>query len=103
MDAGFFPLVMIAILAFAVAVAAWHYSRARNVLEDWAEANSYEILSSEHRWFRRGPFWWRTGKGQEVYYVTVRTLDRQIKRGWVRCGNLFLGLFVSEADVRWDE
>ena len=52
--------------------------------------------------FVGGPFFWTIGK-QEVYYVTIRTADGQIKRGWVRCGNWFLGVLVDEAQVRWDE
>jgi hypothetical protein len=103
MDAVFPLLGMIALVVFAVAIMAWHYSRARSVLEEWAGTNGYEILSSERRWFRRGPFWWSTSRGQEVCYVTVRTSDGQVKRGWVRCGNWFFGLLMNDAAVRWDD
>jgi hypothetical protein len=73
-------------VVFLASMLTFHFSRARSILEQWAELNGYEIVSSEHR-FLGGPFWWRKGKGQEVYYVTIRTSDGQLKRGW----------FVAEA------
>jgi predicted DCC family thiol-disulfide oxidoreductase YuxK len=96
-------VVIVLILIFAAAMMMWHYARGEQMLERWARDNGYEIVASERRWFRRGPFFWWTGKGQEVFYVTVRTADGRNKRGWVRCGNWFLGMLVSEAEVRWDE
>jgi hypothetical protein len=89
-------------LALIAAILIFHFSRARSILQQWAESNGYEILSSEHRFFG-GPFWWRKSKGQEVYYVTIRTSDGQQKRGWVRCGGWWLGIFSNNADVKWDE
>jgi hypothetical protein len=99
-----FPAIGILVLvAFIVTLWMFHFSRARSILEHWAEENGYEILSSEHRW-KGGAFWWRKSKGQEVYYVTVRTPDGQIRQGWVRCGGWFGGVFFSDhADVKWDE
>ena len=98
--AVFFILV---IAAIAIGSMVWHYSRAQDVLTGWAKDNGYEIVSSERCWFWRGPFFFRTSKGQEVYYVTVRAPDDQLRRGWVRCGGWFLGLFSDQADVEWDE
>jgi hypothetical protein len=97
------PFLIVLVVLFVVGGMVWHFSRARNILQRWAEANGYEILSSEIRWFRRGPFFWTTSKGQDVYYVTIRTPDGQIRNGWVRCGGWFLGLLSDKADVRWDE
>lgn len=78
--------------------------RARRILEDWAAQNDYQILSSEVRWLRKGPFLtWRTSRNQIVYYITVRTLDGTIKNGWVRCGGFWLGTFQNKAEVRWDD
>jgi hypothetical protein len=98
-----FPVIGIALLlVFAVAMLIFHYSRARSILEHWAEENGYEIVSSEHRWMG-GRFWWRKSRNQEVYYVTVRTREGQFRRGWVRCGGWFLGVWSDHADVEWDE
>jgi hypothetical protein len=33
--------------------------------------------------FVRGPFFWTTGKGQEVFYVTVRDEAGDTSRGFV--------------------
>jgi len=99
-------LPAIGFLAFvALVIMLWvlHFSRAKSILEQWAEENGYEILSSERRWFG-GTFWWRRSRGQEVYYVTIRTPAGQIRKGWVRCGGWFGGvLFSNQADVEWDE
>jgi hypothetical protein len=98
-----FMLFMIFIgVVFSVFII-FHYSRTNSILEYWAESNGYEIMSREHRFFRLGPFWWRKSKSHEVYYVTIRTLDGEIRRGWVRCGSWFWGIFTNKADVEWDE
>ena len=96
------PLFFIALfIAFVIGVVVWHYSRASDILTGWAQSNGYEIVSSDRCWFWRGPFFW-SSKSQEVYYVTVRTTDGQFRRGWVRCGGMFLGMLSDEAEVRWD-
>jgi hypothetical protein len=95
-------LVILAVVAFAVVTLVFHFARAKSILERWAETNGYELLSSERRWFG-GTFWWRKSKGQEVYYVTIRTSAGQIRKGWVRCGGWFLGTLSDQADVEWDE
>jgi len=96
-------IIAIAFLAFWNAVMTWYYARVKDILGQWAKSNGLDILSSEHRWWRRGPLFWTTSRGQHVCYITARTPDGQVKRGWVRCGSSFLGLLVSEAEVRWDE
>ena len=75
----------------AVLMTAWHFSRAREILTRWAEENGYEIVSLERCWFWKGPFFFWSSKSQEVHYVTVRTQDGQLRRGWVRCGGWFWG------------
>jgi hypothetical protein len=102
MDNAFLAVMLLIAVVFAVAMMFFHFSRARSILEHWAEENGYEIVSSARRWFG-GTFWWRKSKGQEVYYVTIRTPKGQTRRGWVRCGGWFLGMFSDQADVEWDE
>jgi len=79
----------------------WNVARSRTVLQGWAALNGFEILESEFRFFRRGPFFWTTSKGQTVYYVTVRDAQGQTRSGWVRCGSWWLGLWSDRAEVRW--
>jgi hypothetical protein len=74
-------------------------SAAKAILNRWAKMNGYEIVSRELRILRVGPFWWKT-RHQEVYYVTIRTPEGRIRKGWVRCGG---PLFGNGAVVRWDE
>jgi hypothetical protein len=94
---------MFVILIVAIGSIAWHYSRSRAVLEQWAAQNGYQIVNSEYRTFRRGPFLWSTSKGQTVYYVEVYDQQGNRRSGWVRCGSWWMGLWNDQAEVRWDE
>ena len=100
---GMAPLFIILFIVFVIGAMKWHYSRAERILENWARDNCYEILSKEYRWFRRGPYFWFTSRAQEVFYVTVRSQDGKVRRGWVLCGGWFLGMLSGAADVEWDE
>ena len=103
MEGGFAVVAVIVVVAVAAVSWLFRFSRGMSILEQWAEENGYEIISSEHRWLMTGPFLWRKGKGQEVYYVTIRTSGGQVRRGWVCCGGWFLGLWGNAANVEWDE
>ncbi len=97
------PFLGIIVLAVVGIVSlAWHFSRSRSVLEQWAEENGFEILQSEYRNVTRGPFFWTTSRGQTVYYVRVRDPQGMERTGWVRCGGWFLGLMSDKAEVRWE-
>jgi hypothetical protein len=102
MDSAFPVIAVVVAVVFVAAMLVFHFSRAKSILEQWAERNGYEILASEHR-LMGGRFWWRKSEGQEVYYVTIRTPEGQIRRGSVRCGGWFLGILSDQADVEWDE
>ena len=91
-------------LSIIVLTVLWFYKRSATVLKGWAAQNGYELLEAKINWFNQGPFFWTSSKGQTVYYVKV--LDRrngQTRRGWVRCGSFWGGLFSDKAEVRWDE
>jgi hypothetical protein len=103
MNEGFQVLMVLMVLGFAVLSMIWHFSRSNSVLDQWAEDNGFELLSSEYRHFMRGPFFWTTSKGQTVYHVKVRTSSGEVKTGWVRCGGFFLGLLSDAAEVRWED
>ncbi len=95
--------VVMAAVGLGVAVTAWSVSRGRQMLDQWAQVNGYRIVSSEVRWFRRGPFFWTTSKGQMVYHVVVLTPGGQTRRGYVRCGSFFWGLWKDKVEERWDD
>ncbi len=95
-------LLVIAVACIAVAAMSWSMSRGRQVLDRWAQANGYRIVSCEVRWFRRGPFFWTTSKGQMVYYVEVMAPSGQTRHGYVRCGSFFWGLWKDQVEERWE-
>lgn len=64
MESAFPAIGILAFVVFAILMMLFHFSRARSILERWAEENGYEIVSSERRWFG-GTFWWRKSKGQK--------------------------------------
>ena len=103
MNEGSQIFTVLVILGLAVLSMVWHSSRSNTVLEQWAEDNDLEILSSEYCHFLRGPFFWTTSRGQTVYYVSVRPSSGEEKTGWVRCGGFFLGLMSDAAEVRWED
>ena len=72
------------------------------VMENWAKNKGYEILSSEFRWVKTGPYFLSgTSTHQRIFYVTLVDADGNQKNAWVRVGGFFLGLFSDEIDVKW--
>jgi hypothetical protein len=61
------------------------------------------IVSSEYRYFFRGPYFRTTSKGQTVYRVTVEDKPGRLRTGWVRCGGWWLGLMSNHVEACWDE
>jgi hypothetical protein len=49
------------------------------------------------------PHFWTTSRDQVVYHVTVLDQLGRERKGWVRCGSWWFGLFSNKAEVRWDE
>ena len=100
------PIILfMVVFVFVVAMLMWSWSlsRGKQILEQWAQTKGYRIVSSEHRWLRRGPFFWTTSKGQMVYYVVVEMPDGRTQRGYVRCGSFFWGVMKDQAEERWEE
>lgn len=96
--------VLLFILFFAVAILTmwWHFSRSRNMVEQWARDNGMELIEAERRFLRRGTYWWRTAKGQEVFRITVRDSSGQVRRGYARVGGWFMGMMSDQVSVEWD-
>jgi hypothetical protein len=99
------PNVLFAILAIGLVVAgfAWHFSRSKALLKQWASENGFELLHSEYRNFFKGPFFWTTSRGQTVYYVQVSDSAGNVRSGWVRCGSWWMGLMSDKTEVRWED
>jgi len=96
-------LGVFAVLGLAVAMMVWHFRRSRNIAQQWAQDNGFELLSAERRFAFRGPFWWRTSKGQEVFRITVRDTGGRVRSGYLRVGGWVVGLLSDQADIKWDE
>ena len=81
----------------------WYFVRSRSLLQKWAAANGYEILHSECRELRRGPFL-RTVSGKPaVYYVRVRSREGRERSGWVLCGSYWGGVLSGKTEVKWED
>jgi hypothetical protein len=104
-DDGLASILFAAVFLLAVGgmvlLLLWRLRRSREVLQRWADREGCTILSSERRFLRRGPFWWRTTDGQDVFYVTVRDAQGRRHTAYVRVGGWFLGLFSDVATVAW--
>ncbi len=98
-------VAVVAVLAVAVSflILLWDLRRSRAILDKWAANEGFNIVSAERRWVLTGPFWWRTGRGQRVFYVTVRDAKGHVRRAYVRVGGWLLGLFSDVADVEWQD
>ena len=96
-------LAILLILVFIVYSTWWRFHRANQMIQDWAARNRFLLLQKRLQIFRYGPFWWRTGKHQLVYHVTIRDCDENIRRAWLRCGGFFLGMMSDHIDVEWEK
>ena len=95
-------LVMVVLVGFVAFIITIQIRRAQTLLKGWAEENGYEVLDSEHRLFRKGPYIW-SGRGQAVYRVWVRDRGGVERLGWVRCGSWFAGLLSDKVESQWDK
>jgi hypothetical protein len=90
------------ILGIVALVLYLHISRSQKLLKRWAEENGVEFIDAEYRMFRKGPFVW-SSRGQTVYRVEVRDAQGVERKGWVRCGTWWAGVFSDKVEARWDE
>jgi hypothetical protein len=96
-----FKILIAAVLLSAYV--AWTLSRSREVLDQWAQTNQFEIIHAEFRNIFQGPFSFRTTQGQSVYYVKIRDRNGYERSGWVRCGGFLTGIFSDKVEVRWED
>ena len=78
-------------------------SMANAMLQHWAQGNGFQILSLERCLLFKGAFSWTSSDGQPVYRVVVRDREGRERRGHVRCGGFWLGVFADQVEVRWDD
>lgn len=93
---------LIFIVAIVVVSTMWSRSRSNDIIDQWAQTQGFHVLLREERTFFRGPFFWRAGKNQTVYYVQVRDMQGELRTGWLRCGGMWLGLLSDQVEVEWE-
>lgn len=81
----------------------WTTAKSQRLIQQWAAKNEYQLVASEERYVRRGPFLWTTSRGQTVFHITVLDPAGRRYSGFVRCGSWFGGLFSDKVEVIWDE
>ena len=75
---------------------------AGKLLAPWAQANGYQFISLKKKWFRLGPFRWRTVNAV-VFRGVVLTTAGERRAGYFRVGGRLLGLLIDRVDVEWDK
>lgn len=77
--------------------------RVKRLIHNWANKHSYTITKIDHKIFWKGPFNWGSGRGQKVFFVTVKDSSNKTKDAYICCGNYWLGGFTNKLNVIWDE
>jgi hypothetical protein len=100
-------LVVGALLLGVCGLAAWLelYARrkARAQLHRWAEEHGFTILKQREAWWFASPFFWKAGRGQRAFRITVLDPEGRPRSGWVLCGGWLGGLVLEPVEVRWDK
>lgn len=103
MDRNIFIIAwLICMSLIMIATLRWERWRSEQLIDRWAREHNYQLIERTYLWFSRGPFFWRSSKGQTVYYVTLLDDQGNMRRAWVRCGGWFLGLWSDKIAVEWD-
>ncbi|MFD3163304.1 hypothetical protein [Herpetosiphon sp. NSE202] len=102
MDSIFSFLVFVGLVGLIIAWHVFEHKRSVQLIQQWAASNGYQIFDLEQRWFRRGPFFWRSSKYHTVFYVDVINAQGATQAVWIRCGGWFSGLFSDQLTVRFD-
>ncbi|WP_367871906.1 hypothetical protein [Luteolibacter sp. Populi] len=79
----------------------WEERRSAQILKDWATREGVKVVSSERRYFFRGPDF-NASKSQAVFRVKVQDGGGCMRQGWVKCGGRWAGLLHNQAEVKWD-
>lgn len=82
----------------------WQLPRGKDLLDDWAEQNQFEILYSKRHFFPSGPFKrWQAGFSQSIFAIRLRDTEGSERSCWVRCSSWGLTTRYDKIDVIWDE
>ena len=95
-------LFFLTFTALAVLLLFWQFSRADEILQRWATANGFKVISAEKRFLRTGPFFLRSTRGQFVFRIVVEDQSGTKRTGWLRVGGWMAGVLSDKAKVIWD-
>ena len=96
-------ILLVICLPLVVASLCFHTWRSDALLDRFVKERGYRLIRKERRTLFRGPFFFSTGRGQEVYYITVEDREGQLLCGYVRCGGAIFGMFSDNLEVIWDK
>jgi hypothetical protein len=96
-------VIVLVVIVLAMFFGTWHFRRSREMIDRWAAEHAYTIDAVERRYLRAGPFFWRRGRGHEVFHVVVRAPGGAPRGAYVRTGGWFLGQLSEVVAVRWDD
>jgi hypothetical protein len=81
----------------------WCFTRARFILYRWAKDNGFHLLNFKAV-VSGPPKWdWTSSRSQVLYSVHICNKDGQERRGWVRCGSFWAGVFSDKVEVKWQD
>ena len=94
--------VLVLVVLVGGMLARWQLKRADEILCRWAQEEGMEVVSAHKRYFRTGPFFFRHGRGQFVFRITVRDQAGVERTGWLRVGGWLAGVMSDKTKVIWD-
>ena len=89
------------VVALVVWLNVWLSGRSKVLIEKWASENGLELIHLESRWFRKGPYFWKSSKSQLVYFVTLLS-HGQTRTAYIRCGGFWVGPLSDQIDITWE-
>lgn len=87
-------LALLCILLLCLALNKVIANRAETIMLNWVKEKQYQLLFYK----RQRPY-----KLYRIFYIEVLAPSGVIKRGYIRCGDLLLGVLVNAVDISWEE
>ena len=87
-------------LLVIIAAVIWYYLRfdkAKGIILEWANTNSYEIVYLKYMWL----FPFKIGI-EMTYRIEIKDETGKMKKGYLTLGNIFTGLRNKNIGIRWD-
>ena len=75
---------------------------AHELIKNWVETESYQIIDIEYKFFFRGPWMFINGSLM-VYRFTLKNSSDEEYKGWIGIGHWYLGLLgKKDFEIIWD-